>query len=143
VHRFVTLLNARRLLLDVEHEHQRVSLNQLLRGANKAWHGVQLDQPDWRACSHSPAFDAEIQRQQLRLYLILNAYWEPLDFELPAVVHAGGNPWRRWIDTALDAPLDIVPWQTAPAVPGCTYRAEARSVVVLFAGADSRENPTL
>ena len=49
----------------------------------------------------------------------------------------GSNPWRRWIDTALDAPHDIVPWQTAPAVPGCTYRAEARSVVVLFASADS------
>ena len=27
VHRFVTLLNARRLLRDVEHERQRVSLN--------------------------------------------------------------------------------------------------------------------
>ncbi|HEY7710880.1 MAG TPA: hypothetical protein VIG57_12735, partial [Candidatus Entotheonella sp.] len=69
----------------------------------------------------------------------LNAYWEPLDFELPAVHPEGGNPWRRWIDTALDAPHDIVPWQTAPAVPvpGCTYGTEARSVVVLFAGARS------
>ena len=134
IHRFVTLLNARRLWRDVEHEYQRVSLNQLLQGANKAWHGVKLDQPDWSACSHSLAFSAELQREQMRIHLILNAYWEPLDFELPPVEQAGGNPWRRWIDTALDAPHDIVPWQTAPAVPGCTYRAEARSVVVLCAG---------
>jgi isoamylase len=135
VHRFVTLLNAQRQLRDMAHEHQRVSLNQLLRGANKAWHGVKLDQPDWSSYSHSLAFSAEIRQQQLLIHLILNAYWEPLDFELPPVDQAGDNPWRRWIDTALDTPHDIVPWQTAPAVPGGTYRAEARSVVVLFAGA--------
>ena len=141
VHRFVTLLNARRLLRDVEHEHQRVSLNQLLRSAQKAWHGVTLNQPDWRACSHSLAFTLAIRQEQLWVHLLLNAYWEPLDFELPPVDQTGGNPWRRWIDTALEAPHDIVLWQTAPAVPSCTYRVEARSVVVLFAGAGSRENP--
>jgi isoamylase len=65
VHRFVTLLNARRFLRDVEHERQRVSLNELIRGANKAWHGVQLNQPDWRDCSHSLAFTAELRREQV------------------------------------------------------------------------------
>ena len=134
VHRFVTLLNARRLLRDVEREHQRVSLNQWLREANKAWHGVTLNQPDWRACSHSLAVSAALQREQMRLHLILNAYWEPLDFELP-LDEGRENPWRLWIDTALDTPHDIVPWQTAPAVPGGMYRAEARTVVVLFASA--------
>ena len=137
IHRFVTLLNERRLLRDVEHERQRVSLNQLLRGANQAWHGVTLNHPDWGDASHSLAFSAELQGEQLRFYWFLNAYWEPLEFELPAMDQAGGNPWRRWIDTALDAPHDIVPWQTALAVPGCTYQAEARSVVVLFASAGS------
>jgi glycogen operon protein len=142
VHRFVTLLNTRRLWRDVEHEHQRVSLNQWLRGANTAWHGVKLDQPDWGAHSHSLACSAEIKRQQMRIHLLLNAYWEPLDFALPAVDRAGDNPWHRWIDTALETPHDIVPWQTAPAVPGYTYRAAARSVVVLFAGPGGRDKPT-
>ena len=41
VHRFVSLLNARRLERDAEHERRRVTLNQLLRQASKAWHGVQ------------------------------------------------------------------------------------------------------
>jgi glycogen operon protein len=138
IHRFVTLLNARRLLRDVEHERQRVSLNQWLRAAQKAWHGVILNQPDWRACSHSIAFTAEIGQEQMRIHLILNAYWELLDFELPPLDKGGANLWRRWIDTALDTPHDIVPWQTAPAVSGSTYRAEARAVVALFAGGYAR-----
>jgi isoamylase len=37
VHRFVTLLNARRLLCDVEHEKERASLNEMLGRAQKAW----------------------------------------------------------------------------------------------------------
>jgi glycogen operon protein len=136
VHRFASLLNARRVLRDVEHERQRVSLNEFIRRARKAWHGVRLHQPDWRDCSHTLAFTAEVRQEALLVHLILNAYWEPLAFELPPVDEGGGSPWRRWIDTALDSPDDIVPWETAASVPGNTYRADARSVVVLFA--DSR-----
>ena len=137
VHRFVTLLNARRLLRDVEHERQRVSLTEMIGKATKAWHGVKLNQPDWRDDSHSVAFTVEIQRQNILFHVILNAYWEPLYFELPAVAQSAGGHWRRWIDTALDSPDDIVVWQAAPSIPVQTYRAEARSVVVLFAGAGS------
>ncbi len=133
VHRFVTLLNARRIVRDVEHERQRMSLTQFIGQANKAWHGVKLGQPDWSPHSHSVAFSAELRKERILFYMILNAYWEPLHFELPPVRNGSDNSWRRWIDTGLDSPLDIVPWQTAPSIPGCTYRAEARSVVVLFA----------
>jgi isoamylase len=140
VHRFVKLLNARRSLRDVEHERQRVSLNQLLAEAKKAWHGVKLHEPDWSPSSHSIAFGGELQRDGLRVHVILNAYWEPLDFELPAV--GDGNPWRRWIDTGLDSPHDIVPWQTAPSIPGHRYRAQARSVVTLYASSRPGEGGT-
>jgi isoamylase len=132
VHRFVSLLNARRLERDAEHERRRVTLTQLLRQANKAWHGVKLGRPDWSDHSHSVAFEAELRREGLRVYLILNAYWEPLEFELPPVGAGDAGPWRRWIDTALEVPEDIVPWPTAPVWPGDTYRAAARSVVMLF-----------
>jgi glycogen operon protein len=133
VHRFVTLLNARRLLRDVAHERRRLSLNQLIRQAQKAWHGVKLHQPDWSPWSHSVAFSTELRQEGLLVHFILNAYREPLDFELPPAGDGGSQPWRRWIDTALDSPHDIVPWETAPPVPGPTYRAGAHSVVVLFA----------
>ena len=111
-----------------------MSLNQWLRVAQKAWHGLTPNQPDWRACSHSLACSAKFQQEQIGIYLILNAYWEPLDFELPPVDQVGGKPWCRWIDMAFDASYDIVPWQTAPALSGRIYRAAARSVVMLFTG---------
>ena len=132
IHRFVTLLNARRVLRDPEPERQRVSLNQLLRGVNLSWHGVKLNQPDWGESSHSIAFTVEIREEKLLFHVILNAYWQPLDFELPRLDSAGENPWRRWIDTALDSPHDIVQWETAESVPSYAYRAESRSVVMLF-----------
>jgi isoamylase len=131
VHRFVTLLSACRLMRDVEPERQRESLNQVLLKANKAWHGVKLWQPDWSAGSHSLAVSAETGTDKLLLHVILNAYWEPLEFELPPL--ADHDRWHRWIDTALDSPQDIVEWQTAPAVPGRTYRAGPHSVVLLVA----------
>ena len=130
IHRFVTLLNERRILRTVEHEHQRLSLAQLIQRANKSWHGVKLGQPDWSPTSHSMALCTEMKHAGYLIYLILNAHWEPLDFELPV---NNGNQWHRWIDTGLDSPLDIVPWETAPVISDFTYRAKSRSVIVLSA----------
>jgi len=131
LHRFTRLLIARRLLRNVELEQRRVSLNRLLREAKKSWHGVRLDQPDWSPCSHSLAFGAELA-EGLRFHMIWNAYWESLEFEIPRL--DGGGEWRRWIDTALDSPEDIVEWRQAQPVPAHPYRAGARSVVVMIAG---------
>ncbi len=134
VHRFVTLLNARRLLRDVTHERQRVILTQFIAAAQKAWHGVKLNCPDWSDNSHSIALEAVIREEKLHFVLILNAYWETLEFELPVLLN-GSGPWRRWIDTALTSPDDIVPWDSSPSVSGFAYQAQARSVVVLFTSA--------
>jgi len=134
VHRFVRLLLERRQLRETGPELERESLNQLIREANKAWHGVKLNQPDWSDHSHSLAVSAEVRRQKLLFYLILNSYWESLDFELPPIDVRSEGRWRRWIDTALDSPHDIVPWQDAPPVLAETYCAGPRSVVVLLAG---------
>jgi isoamylase len=132
VHRFMILLNARRRLRKIEIERQRISLNQLLRGTNLTWHGVKVGQPDWRTSSHSIALTVDLPDERLTLHLIANAYWEALDFELP---HTTGREisWRRWINTGLDSPQDIVHWEAAPLVDGTEIRAEPRSVIVLFA----------
>lgn len=132
VHRFVKLLINRRVLRTTRAERQRKSLDQLIRGANKAWHGVQAFKPDWGECSHSLAFEAEIKAERLKVYLVMNAFWDPLQFELPHLEGNSADGWRRWIDTALESPHDIVDWQNAPVCSGHTYTAEARSVVVLF-----------
>jgi glycogen operon protein len=136
VHRFVKLLIARRLLRDTGPERRRTTLTQLISGATKNWYGTKLHQLDWSDQSHSVAFSAELKGEGLLVYFIFNAYWEPLEFELPRPEKSEEGYWRRWIDTFLDAPQDIVPWQEAPTVPDHTYRAGPRSVVVLWAGLD-------
>ena len=135
LHRFVALLAARRALRKMDTERERRTLNQLLRSASKAWHGVKLHQPDWSQQSHSLAFSAELPEENLSFYVIFNAYWEPLEFELPAERHGAGHPWRRWIDTSLESPHDIQDWPATPVVRQRRYRAGPRSVVVLIAAA--------
>src|SRR5262249_4733266 len=90
LHRFVSLLCARRLHRDLEHERARLSLNQLIAQANKTWHGVRLNQPDWGNASHSVALTVELRREQRLVHIILNAYWAPLTFELPLLGERGG-----------------------------------------------------
>ncbi len=131
-HRFVKLLIARRSLRDSGPERQRMSLMQLIGKAIKSWHGVKLNQPDWSDHSHSVALSAELQNESLRVHFIFNAYWEPLDFELPPIGTAKLSSWRRWIDTFQEPPEDILAWQDAPIVPSDTYRTGPRSVVVLW-----------
>jgi glycogen operon protein len=130
--RFVRLLIKTRLRRDVEHEHRRATLQQVLRETKPSFHGVKLNQPDWSSSSHSVAIGAEFKHDGL-VHIILNAYWEPLEFELPAL---RGKSWRRWIDTALDPPDDICERNAEVAVEGASYRAAARSVVILVAPED-------
>jgi len=131
--RFVKLLIERRVIRDVDHERRRVSLSQVLREQKHAWHGMKLHQPDWSPFSHSVAIGGELKSEGVLAHLIFNAYWEPLDFELP-ILRDGRESWWRWIDTALDPPNDICEWNAEQPVLGTTYRADARSVVVLIAG---------
>src|SRR5262249_20729030 len=116
------------------HEAQRTTLTALLGEARKDWHGTRAFQPDWGDQSRTLALSAEMKREGVFFYLAMNAFWEALEFELPPAGDGSYGPWRRWVDTALDSPQDIVPWQEAQPVTGNAYRVEGRSVVMLFAG---------
>jgi isoamylase len=131
IHRFVKGLNGFRQRRDVVVEGTALSLNQLLRRARIEWHGVALKRPDWSDHSHSLAFTLRSLRSRFLLHGMLNAYWESLTFELPAMPAGGQQAWRRCIDTALDSPDDICPWETAPVVTQAMYVAQPRSVVLL------------
>ena len=135
VHRFVKLLIQRRLLRDMEHERQRLSPDEKM-SRTRSQQGLARRQTLparlGRWISHSLVLGAELKAEGMHFHFILNAYWEPLEYELPKL--NGGASWRRWIDTGLEAPNDIGSWRTGPSVAGQTYRAEARSVVLLFAG---------
>src|SRR5438046_6441907 len=93
VHRFVRLLCARRILRDADVERRRLSLNQMLEKAAITWHGVKAGEPDWSPQSHSIAMMSELEEPGLTLFLIANAYWEPLDFELSPVPNTENGSW--------------------------------------------------
>jgi glycogen operon protein len=131
IHRFVKALNRFRQRRDVVAEMTGLSLNQLLRRAPIEWHGVALKRPDWSDHSHSLAFTVRSSRARFLLHGMLNAYWEPLTFELPPIRAERQQGWRRWIDTALDSPDDICPWEIAPVVTEAAYEVQPRSVVLL------------
>ncbi|HKF47157.1 MAG TPA: glycogen debranching protein GlgX [Terracidiphilus sp.] len=133
VQRFVKLLAQRRVLRDLGPELSHKPLNDVIRSAVKCWHGVRLNQPDWSENSRSIALSAEVEGEGVSFYLILNAYWDSLTFEVPEIDFVSHGPWRRWIDTTLEAPDDIVDWQCAPPVLGDLYHAGPRSTVVLIA----------
>ena len=141
VHRFVRFLIARRLLRDSGPERHRLTLIELIREAGKGWHGTKLNEPDWSDYSHSVAFSAELQKENRLVHFIFNAYWEPLEFELPTVGNGRENPWRRWVDTSFESPQEIVEWQKSPAVRGFTYMVGPRSVVVLWANMGDSASP--
>jgi glycogen operon protein len=66
------------------------------------------------------------------LYVIANAYWEPLTFTIQAA-----GPWVRVVDTSLASPDDIVDPADAPAASE-RYDVGARSVVILERRKDDR-----
>ena len=94
------------------------------------WHGVNLFEPDWAEHSHSLAFTLHDPKFEEEMHVMLNAYWEPLEFTLPQP-HAHSQ-WYRIVNTARPAPKDIVDG-TTEAVKGNHYQVEARSCVVLMA----------
>jgi glycogen operon protein len=130
MHRFVKVLSQYRQRRDVVTESATLTLNQLLDRSKIEWHGVALNRPDWSEHSHSLAFTVESLRARFVFHGMLNAYWEPLSFELP-LARADGRRWRRCIDTALPTPEDISTWVKAPSVTQSHYVVQPRSIVLL------------
>ena len=98
-----------------------------------AWHGTRL---------HSPGFD-DPQGRALActiagtggtpdLHVMMNMFWEPLDFELP-----GNAAWHVAIDTCADPPHDIAIESLAGLPVTESHTVQGRSIVVLEARAAS------
>jgi len=113
-----------------------MTLNELLRQQPVQWHGVKLKAPDWGHESHTLAATVCLLGYPLMMHIIINAYWESLEFEIPPLDARGS--WRRCIDTYLDPPDDIYGWVDAPRLQGSTCTVQPRSVVVLLASAERK-----
>ena len=103
----------------------------MLRHAATSWHGVRLWQPDWRADITQFRFQCCSLREAVKLHLLMNACCGNRSTSSFPV--ANGTLWRRWIDTSLQSPEDIVPWNDALSVADRPVRAAPRSIVVLWA----------
>jgi glycogen operon protein len=100
-------------------------------------HGVSAGEPDLAHHSRSLALSATNLSGDPLMYFALNAYWEPLQFQLPEVPVWAKSGWRRVIDTSLVPPTEITLPVKAPRVTSAVYEVAPRSVVVMFAtGAD-------
>ncbi|MCU7548723.1 glycogen debranching protein GlgX [Chitinophagaceae bacterium LB-8] len=130
--RFVQQLIFERQRRDPAKEEYRMSLNQLLNTAQFTWHGVKLNQPDWSHQSHSIAFTVRSLSGVVITHYMLNAYHQPLEFEIPE--EEDNKSWKLWIDTAQEAPDDIMDWHIAPIVTAKKYKVMAHTVVVLTSG---------
>ncbi len=95
-----------------------------------SWHGVNLGEPDWSDYSHTLAFSWRHPQADEYIHVMLNAYWESLEFELPLLGH--GDNWYCVLDTA--APLSETFCELDVAIPvqDSHYLVKARSCVVLI-----------
>jgi isoamylase len=94
------------------------------------WHGVGPS-PDLTEASRSVAWHLQGDRENDDdLYVMLNAYWEPLTFAIQA---DDAPAWLRIVDTSRDSPDDIVD-EIGFALPvgSSSYTVAPRSVVALL-----------
>ncbi len=131
IHRFVQIMAAFRARRDVVSDNLPLKLNELLRQARLEWHGVYLNRPDWGEDSHSIAFTVSSLHGRFTLHAMLNAYWEPLTFELPAIGEQSTRRWQRWVDTSLPSPQNISLWENSPILAQSEYVVGPRSIVLL------------
>jgi isoamylase len=133
--RFVKLLVSCRLDPDREGEDGEdgdATLEEFIDAIAPRWHGVRCDQPDFSPPSRSLAVTVRGARMQAHFHLMVNAYWDPLEFELPPPPDECEGPWRLWIDTFRESPGDVCPWHAAEPVARTTYPVQPRSLVVLI-----------
>ena len=136
MHRYVkALIQYRKYLFSRScHEGMMVSLAEVLHRSEICWHGVQAYLPDWGTHSHALAMSAISLDVKVAIYVIFNAYWAPLTFNLPLPPQDIDGNWRRILDTALPSPHDIIPLgEPLPEIKG-SYEVAPRSACLLVCG---------
>lgn len=97
------------------------------------WHGIHLGKPDWGKNSHSLAFTLHNAHMEERLHLMINSWWEPLEFLLPPLPEGGSTHWRKILDTFEDSPKDFVVIQDAMLMGEDSVLLPPRTIVGLYA----------
>ena len=130
VFRFVRRLT--RLRFSIQPGRTSFTLTEFLRRSRVEWHGVRLNEPDWSDDSHAIALSFQDVEGLAVAHILVNAWQEPLNFELPRLA----TGWRQMVDTYLPSPGDICRWEEAPVLETGSYLAGPYSVVFLAAEAE-------
>jgi glycogen operon protein len=138
VRRFTHMLLALRVNRNLPANRLGMTLNELLHHVPIQWHGVKLNHPGWGNEARILAATLRMLEGRVLIHVMVNAYWEALDFEVPLVA-VGRAPWRRCVDTFLDSPDDIREWADAPVVKDPVYWVQPRSIVLLVAKDEDRK----
>ncbi len=107
----------------------RYSLHEIIQQSGIRWHGTKVNRPDWTDSSHSIAMESKHPHSSVVSYVIFNAFWEALNFELP--ISASGK-WLRIVDTSLADGKDIYIEGDKKQWFNNEYLAAPRSVVILI-----------
>jgi isoamylase len=94
-----------------------------------SWHGCLLNQPGWSdPNARALAVTLGGVDGDADIHVMLNMYWEPLDFQIPAL---SGRSWFKALDTAADPPDDIADPGGEIAVSDNVCSVQGRSIVAL------------
>jgi len=97
-----------------------------------SWHGCKLNSPGWDdPYARSLSFTMGEPDDEEDIHVMMNMYWEPLEFEIPDLKDTGRS-WYRAVDTFLPSPQDIAGAGEEVQVNGNSYLVQGRIVVVLI-----------
>jgi glycogen operon protein len=99
------------------------------RDVSITWHGVHLNKPDFGDNSHSLALELKSSLEGEHVFIMLNAFWKPLTFELPKP--EGDHSWYRVVDTSLGEGKDYSQPGKSTHIDGPRYRLKDRSTAVM------------
>jgi glycogen operon protein len=111
----------------------RLTLHELLAQLRVKWHGVKLNRPDWSDHSHSIAMTTMSVLGRMVIHLMVNAYWQPLTFDVPRLPRYAVGGWRQCLDTSRASPEDIHIMDAAPIYRENNYPVQPRSIAMLVA----------
>lgn len=132
IHRFMkTLIHAR--VYRGGAMERNMTLQEFLDQGLITWHGTKLDKPNWADTSHSIAFTIMWPNGKLAIHYMINAFHSALSFSLPQKHKNQKLHWKRWIDTSLPSPDDVVDRSACHKDARDEYHVAAHSVVILQA----------
>ena len=95
-----------------------------------AWHGIELNKPDWSKHSRSLAFTLFYPDANEVIHVMVNAYWKSLKFQIP---DSKGKSWYKVVDTAASTSKDFSAVGKGEIISKKSIPIKDRSIIVLMA----------